>query len=109
MSLGGKWRIVAMPDYVAGYPDMLEPAFIKFDEDGSGAFAFGCVTGCIQGSGASTARIDFSWNGNDEMDQVDGEGWAELQSDGTIHGQICFHNGDDANFTARRDTSSTAC
>ena len=45
MSLAGRWRIVAMPDYVEDYPDMMEPAYILFDGNGSGEFAFGCVTG----------------------------------------------------------------
>lgn len=30
MSLAGRWRIVAMPDYVEDYPDMMEPAYIEF-------------------------------------------------------------------------------
>ncbi|HEX3366103.1 hypothetical protein [Phenylobacterium sp.] len=38
-----------------------------------------------------------------------GEGWAELQSNRALKGQICFHGGDDTNFIARRETSSTAC
>ncbi len=28
---------------------------------------------------------------------------------GSLKGQICFHGGDEANFIARRETSSTAC
>ena len=65
-----KWRIIKMPDYTAGYPDMVEPAYILFD----------------------------------------GEGWAELQPDGSLTGEICFNGGDEANFIARPwTTSSTAC
>ena len=34
----------------------------------------------------------------------------ELQPDGALEGQICFHSGDEADFTARPwATSSTAC
>src|SRR5438874_2571889 len=52
----------------------------------------------------------FGWNGNDEMDEASGDGWAELQPNGSLEGQICFHGGDEANFTARPwKTSSTAC
>ena len=36
MSLLGKWRIVAMPDYVEDYPDMLEPAYLLFEDKGTG-------------------------------------------------------------------------
>ena len=105
----GKWRIIKMPDYTAGYPDMVEPAYILFDGEGGGEFAFGCVTGDIQGNG-NTATVYFTWYGNDEMDEAHGEGWAELQPDGSLTGEICFHGGDEANFIARPwTTSSTAC
>jgi hypothetical protein len=29
-----------MPDYQADYPDVIEPAYIRFDSEGSGEFAF---------------------------------------------------------------------
>src|SRR6516165_7169835 len=73
----GKWRIIKMPDYTSDYPDMVEPAYIRFDGKGGGEFAFGCVTGHIHGAGDGNA-IEFSWDGNDEMDEASGEGWAEL-------------------------------
>ncbi len=78
---------------------------------GSGEFAFGCVTGTIYGAGGADAKtVEFTWDGNDEMDQARGDGWAELQPDGSITGQICFHRGDEMDFTARSwTTSSTAC
>jgi hypothetical protein len=71
MTLIGKWRIVEMPDYEADYPDMMEPAYIFFDGQGSGEFAFGCVTGQIWGAGGSNA-VEFSWDGNDEMERFSG-------------------------------------
>lgn len=108
MSVLGRWRIVEMPDYTDDYPDMMEPAYILFEDHGSGEFAFGCVTGQIFGSGDADA-VAFSWSGNDEMDEAQGDGWAELQPDGALKGQIGFQRGDEANFIARRDTSSTAC
>ena len=105
----GKWCIVKMPDYTSDFPDMVEPAYIFFDGKGGGEFAFGCVTGAIYGAGDGSA-IEFTWDGNDEMDDACGDGWAELQPDGSLKGQICFHGGDEANFTARPwKTSSTAC
>jgi len=108
MSVLGRWRIVEMPDYDDDFPDMMEPAYILFAANGSGEFAFGCVTGQIFGGG-DTDAVEFSWSGNDEMDEAEGDGWAEIQPDGSLNGQICFHGGDEANFVARRETSSTAC
>ncbi|MEI9904848.1 MAG: hypothetical protein WDN06_21350 [Asticcacaulis sp.] len=109
MSLKGKWRIVEMPDFEADYPDMVEPAYILFEETG-GEFAFGCCTGHIWAtSSTEAASIDFSWDGSDEMDEVNGNGSAELQPDGSLKGEICYHNGDEYSFIARRATSSTTC
>ena len=106
MTLQGKWRIVELPGYEDDYADMMEPAFIDF---AAGAFAFGCVTGPFPGGGDHDA-VEFDWDGNDEMDEACGSGWAELQPDGSLVGEIHFHNGDDIAFTARRwATSSTAC
>ncbi|HJQ15849.1 MAG TPA: hypothetical protein VJ859_02520 [Allosphingosinicella sp.] len=110
MSLEGKWRITQMPDFEADYPDMVEPAYILFENGGSGAFAFGCCTGHIWAASSTKATsIDFSWDGSDEMTDVSGDGFAELQSDGTLHGAICYHHGDEYPFIARKWTSSTAC
>ena len=105
----GKWRIAKMPDYTSDYPDMVEPAYILFDGKGSGEFAFGCVAGVVHGAG-NTKNVEFSWTGNDEMDEACGSGWVELQPNGSLKGQICFSGGDKANFIAKLwKTSSTAC
>ena len=107
MSVLGRWRIVALPGYEPGYADMVEPAYILF-EAARGAFAFGCVTGAFA-SGGDHAAIAFAWNGNDEMDEVRGSGWAELRADGSLRGAIRFHGGDQIPFIARRwPGSSTA-
>jgi hypothetical protein len=110
MSLKGKWRITKMPDFVADYPDMVEPAYILFEDEGSGEFAFGCCTGQIwEASNTEATSIFFSWSGCDEMEQVEGEGSAELQPNGSLHGAIEYQNGDELAFIAEKWTSSTAC
>lgn len=107
MSLQGRWRIVELPGYEADYLDMMGPAFITFQTDGE--FAFGCVTGSFPGAVVGDA-VEFDWNGNDEMDEVRGRGWAERQDDGTLVGEFHVHDGDDIPFIARPwATSSTAC
>ena len=105
MSLEGKWRIVEMPDFGDDYPDMVEAAYILFEADGSGEFAFGCSTGHIWAASTTKATIiDFSWSGSDEMDEVNGDGSAELQPDGSLKGEICYDHGDEYTFIARRWT-----
>src|SRR5215831_14774034 len=99
MSIRGKWRIIEMPDFEADFPDMMGPAYILFDKSG-GEFAFGCVTGAIHGA-TDSDTIEFTWSGNDEMDEAGGSGWAELREDGTLQGQVCFDQGEEADFIAR--------
>jgi hypothetical protein len=108
VSVLGRWRIVELPGYEDDYADMVEPAYILF-EPTRGEFAFGCVTGAFPGGGDHDA-VEFDWEGNDEMDEARGDGWAELKPDGSLKGEISFHRGDDITFIARRwPTSSTAC
>jgi hypothetical protein len=105
----GKWRITRMPDYEADVLDMMEPAYILFDGEGGAEFAFGCVTAAITAAG-DTKHVAFSWTGNDEIDKASGNARAELQPNGSLKAQICFHNGDEPQFIAKPwKTSSTAC
>jgi hypothetical protein len=99
--LSGKWRIVEMALWDKDFLDMMEPAYIAFDGKAGGEFASGCVTGVLRCRNAPKGA-DFTWEGNDEMDEASGDGWAELQKDGSLIGEICFHNGDDSTFKARR-------
>jgi hypothetical protein len=108
VSVQGKWRIVEMPDYEADFPDMMGPAYILFDKSG-GEFAFGCVTGAIHGIVDGDA-VEFTWSGNDEMEETSGSGWAELQPHGVLKGQICFQGGDELDIIAKPwSSSSTTC
>jgi hypothetical protein len=103
MSVQGKWRIVETPDY-----DMGQPAYIVFAMAG-GEFAMGCLTGSIHGVCDGDA-VEFTWQGNNEMEPASGHGWADLQDDGSLEGEIAIGNGDEIAFVARRAmTSSTAC
>ncbi len=86
-----------MDAWDTAFLDLAEPAFILF-EDTSSAFAFGCVTGA------------FAWDGADEMEAACGDDWVKLQDDGSLVGEITFHNGDESGFIAHRwQASSTAC
>jgi hypothetical protein len=104
MSVRGKWRVVETPEF-----DMAGPgSYILFAEDG-GEFALDCLTGSIHGRCEGDA-VEFGWQGHDEMEAANGSGWAELQDDGSLEGEICLSNGDDIPFIAHRSkTSSTAC
>jgi hypothetical protein len=99
--LSGKWRIVEMALWDKDFLDMMEPAYIAFDGKAGGDFAFGCVTGGLH-CRETPSGVDFTWEGNDKMDSASGNGWAEILKDGTLKGEICFHNGDGSTFKAQR-------
>jgi hypothetical protein len=73
----------------------------RFDADGGGEFAFGAVQGEIDGLPRSES-IHFTREGSDEMDHASGDGDAQLEADGTLTGEVRFHRGDEAAFTALR-------
>ncbi|GGC73271.1 hypothetical protein GCM10011504_58330 [Siccirubricoccus deserti] len=97
----GKWRITGMELWDAAFIDLLGPGYIRFDADGGGEFAFGAVQGEIDGHPGGES-IHFTWEGSDEMDHASDDGDAQLEADGTITGEICFHRGDESAFKARR-------
>lgn len=101
MSVQGKWRVVETPEQAGAR------SFILFNKTG-GEFALDCLTGAIHGVCDGSA-VEFTWTGNDEMEPANGSGWAQLQDDGSLEGEISLENGDDIPFIARRATSSTAC
>lgn len=96
MSIRGKWRVVETP----GYDMSGRGSYIRFDDEG-GEFVLDCLTGSIYGA-CEGGAVEFEWSGNNEMDEASGDGWAELQQDGTLQGEINLHSGDDIPFIARR-------
>ena len=97
----GKWRLVEADLWDRDYLDLVEPAHIIFDGKGHGEFAFGCVNGGLDCEYA-TRTIFFTWQGFDEMDEVSGDGSADLDDEGTLEVEIRFHLGDEAILKARK-------
>ena len=106
--LVGRWRIVEADLWDRDYLDLVEPAYIAFDENGRGEFAFGVVNATMDIE-YGRRIVFFTWSGFDEMDEVGGTGSAELEDDDTLEIEIFFHLGDDAILKAERAISSTAC
>ena len=98
----GRWRIVETDLWAKDYLDMVEPAHITFQADGTGEFAFGCVNATLR-CHYSHDGASFTWAGFDEMDEVNGEGSADIADDGTLEGEIAFLDGDEAQFKARKE------
>ncbi|HNR12260.1 MAG TPA: hypothetical protein PKM59_02985 [Thermodesulfobacteriota bacterium] len=99
----GYWRIVEMEAWDQEYVNLEVPGHFTFHKGGSGHFQFGLVQGemdCRLENRDGKARIEFSWEVQEELDPASGRGWAVIE-DGELNGRIFFHQGDDSAFRAR--------
>ncbi len=79
----GRWRIVEADIWDRGYLDLDVPATITIADDGHGEIAFGALQASLDIEYGRDS-IGFAWGGSDEMDEVPGDGSAELLDDGSI-------------------------
>ena len=81
-----------------------EEGYFEFDGRGNGEFHFGYVHGhmdCREATRGGEPALEWTWDGNDEMDPAQGRGWAVLDG-GRLKGMIYFHRGDESDFEAER-------
>ena len=81
--------------------------FFEFRKNRTGEFQFGYVRGDVdyrEDEREGKPAVEFSWDGNDEMDPAQGRGWAVREGD-EIEGRIFFHQGDESAFRAVRKGS----
>jgi hypothetical protein len=100
----GRWRIVQMEQWDQEFVDMETEGHFTFEKGENGTFQFGLVSGEIDyrvDMSGDLPKIEFSWDGHDEMDLAAGRGWA-VQSGDTIMGRFYFHMGDDSDFIAKK-------
>jgi hypothetical protein len=101
-SFAGRWRIVEMEQWDQKFVDLVSPGHITLIRDGRGELHFGAVDVSLDWRVDATGnRVDFSFEGFDEGDEVSGTGWAEL-SGGKLTGRIAFDLGDDSGFVAEK-------
>lgn len=106
----GKWKITEMEQWDLDFIDEQGPGYFEFDANRQGSFMFGYVEGDIDFRESDTGenfRIDYSWAGNDEMDEASGRGWFELVGDDELYGKFYFHQGDESWVKAKRMNSTT--
>ena len=100
----GKWPIREMEVWDKDFIDLVVPGHFSFHTNGRGKFQFGAVEGYIDyriESWGDMERLEFSWEGTDEMDPVSGRGWAVIKGD-ELHGRLYFHLGDESGFVCTR-------
>ncbi|MEM9536462.1 MAG: hypothetical protein AAF268_12245 [Cyanobacteria bacterium P01_A01_bin.3] len=105
-SIVGTWHITEMSMWNKEYFNMEVQAFVAVPSNGLGTFQFGLVQGCMDGTfDTAEHNFHFSWEGTDEMDECEGEGWIALDSEmaeDTAHGELSFESGDSSTFKAKR-------
>ena len=101
----GNWRITEMDIWDQDYVDAEVPGYISFTENNHGEFQFGYVHGymdCHYSKRDGKETVEFSWEGNDEMDTASGRGVVYIEK-GNLVGELFFHNGEDSEFEAIRN------
>jgi hypothetical protein len=100
----GRWRIVSMEQWDQEYVDEEQEGYFEFTDKGGGEFHFGYVHGqmdCRLTTMDGVPAVEWTWDGNDEMDGAQGRGWAVMKDD-ELRGMIFFHEGDDSAFVAKK-------
>ena len=93
-----------MSAWEQGFIDEEEEGYIEFVNKDQGQFHFGYVHGqmdCRLTTRDGEPAVEWTWDGNDEMDPAQGRGWAIMKGD-ELHGMIFFHQGDDSEFVAKK-------
>jgi len=78
-SILGLWRITHMDEWDQDFVDEEVEGFIRLDQGGRGEFQFGYVHGWIDHEPAERegkTGVEWSWDGNDEMESASGRDWA---------------------------------
>lgn len=107
-TLAGRWRIIETAAWPREHLDLCGPVSLRIDPDGTGEMAFGALIAAVN-AGLTAGGIEFDWNGSDEGDQVQDNGWADLCEHGSLEGEIAYDNGDDTTFIAVPWPFSAAC
>lgn len=95
----GKWKIVEMEMWDLDFIDLVEPGFIRFDDDDFGQFVFGAVRGfldCRYQKQSNPAKVEFSWGGSNDSDLGSGRGWGVIENEDNIYGMLYIHDGDES-------------
>jgi hypothetical protein len=101
----GRWLIESMDQWDRDFIDEDVRGYFEFDARDSGSFQFGYVAGQIDyclGERDGKPAVEFSWDGNDEMDPAQGRGWLVLEGD-ELKGMFYIHFGDESGIVLKRE------
>jgi hypothetical protein len=81
-TIEGRWLIESMTSWDREFIGAAVCEFFEFGDKHLGSFLFGYVQGEIDyriGERDGKPAVEFSWNGQDEMDPAQGRGWLVLE------------------------------
>lgn len=97
-----------MEQWDQDFVDLVSPGHITLAKGGTGQLHFGAVDAELDWrAGSEPDRVEFTFDGFDEGDEVSGRGWAKLGGN-SLSGRIVFHLGDASGFEARRARQKTS-
>ncbi len=105
----GTWRITDSEVWDSEALDSEGPAHLAFGAGGAGTLNFAGIIATIDyrvTRRSGPTRVEFTWEGSQEQEQVSGRGWAELDAN-RINGQRFIHLGDETRFSGRRRLEAT--
>ena len=104
MSFTGEWDVIASPDFADDYLSMEVEPYITLEQQGkqvTGEYHVGLQQGDIDGRLQDDTHVVFSFEGMDEMEEVDGAGTITLNGD-RLTFTLMYHGGDDFTFECAR-------
>lgn len=104
MGFTGTWNVVSSPDFDEGYLHMEVEPYLTLNQRGErveGRYQVGLQTGDLYGRLESKNFIFFSFEGMDEMDEINGAGTATLDGD-RLTFELRYHQGDEYTFECER-------
>jgi len=93
-----------MEEWDHEFVDAEVDGYFEFAPKHMGSFQFGYVRGQIdhrQSTRDGQPCVEFTWDGNDEMDPAMGRGWVVLNGN-EMNGMIVLHQGDESAFKAKK-------
>ncbi|MGI9049707.1 MAG: hypothetical protein ACR2GU_10130 [Rubrobacteraceae bacterium] len=100
MSFSGTWHVVSSPDFDQGYLGMEVRPYLTLRQSGEradGRYQVGLQAGDLEGRLEGENLIFFSFEGMDEMDEMNGAGKATLDGD-YLNLELRYHRGDEYTF-----------
>lgn len=103
MSFTGIWQVMSSPDFDDDYLEMETEPYVELRQTGDrvdGQYHLGLQRGNIDGHLQDKNQMIFSFEGMDEMDEVNGAGIATVEGDHLTF-TLMYHRGGEYTFECK--------